>query len=158
MDLLAQRGAQPLKLDGQQHVIIYDMAATWALVQRFGVGFAFELYNVQPGDTPLQAGFELKSLDTLQFFLYTGLQAEARQKGVAIELEQLEQYMRPWYLPQIFRAVLYAVVGNIFVPEPKGKDEAASPAAQPAARKRAGKKVSTLTMRSGLPMHRSAGK
>ncbi len=158
MDLLQQRGAQPLQLDGQQHVILYDMAATWALVQKYGLGFASELYNVQPGSTALQAGFELKSLDTLQFFLHAGLQAEARQKGISIELEQLEQYMRPWYLPQIFRAVLYAVVGNVFVPEPKGKDEAASPAAQPAARKKARKKVSTLTMRNGLLLRRSAGK
>ena len=123
-------------------------------MQKYGLGFASYLYNVQPGDTPLQAGFELKSLETLQFFLCAGLQAEAREKGNSIELEQLEQYMRPWYLPHIFRAVLYAVVGNVFVPEPKGKDKAASPAAQPAARKKAGKKVSALTMRSGLPLHR----
>lgn len=160
MDLLQQRGAQSLLLDGQQHVVLYDMGATWLLVQKYGLGFATELYNVQPGSTALQAGFELKSLETLQFFLCAGLQAEARQKGISIDLEDLEQYIRPWYLPQIFRAVLYAVVGNIYVPEPKGKDEAASPAAQPAAPKKAAgkKRVSTLTMRSGLPMHRSAGK
>ncbi len=158
MDLLGQRGAQPITLDGRRRVCLFDMAATWLLVQKYGLDFATHLYSIGSHDSAV-ANIELKSINALHFFLWAGLQADAREHKEVLELGDIEPFMRPWLLPQIFNAVFLALVGNTYVPEPKGKDEAASPAAQPAAPKVAGKKkVSTLTMRSGLLMHRSAGK
>lgn len=163
MELTLQRGAIPVELD-RTRILFFDMAATWLLIQRYGPRFLPELYRVKDGDQ-----FELVSMDALTFFLYAGLQADAKQRGEELTLEQAAGFLRPWSYARIFQAVIFAVVGANATPAmlaagSQGKGAADGAAAKPAAEPEAAPqhpgatKVSTSMRRSASPTRSSTGR
>lgn len=151
MNLTPERGAIPIQLDCPR-ILFFDAAASFLLVQRFGMGFAAALYELDK-NTP--DGLRLRSVEALQYFLWAGLQADLKTRNEELTLEQVEGLIRPWTLPMIFRKTVLALVGATHAPEPvRGKDEAADSSSKPAAKKTARRKVSTLKTRSGLRLQR----
>ena len=175
--LTTQRGAIPVELD-RPRILFFDMAATALLVERYGMHFAGELYTIRK--VPTGAECRLKDVHALAFFLFAGLQAEARAIGQPLTLEQVQQHIHPWSVPQLFDLTLRGLTGQVATPVQPGKSVAAAkspkraakkapakvkPAAAPKAAKQAPKpakkapkqaahKVSTLKLRGGLRLER----
>jgi hypothetical protein len=163
MELNVQRGAIPVDLD-RQRTLIFDHAATWLLIQRYGPRFITELYRVKEGNR-----FELVSMDALAYFLWAGLQRDAKQRGEELTLVQAADFLRPWNYNQIFERVIFAVVGATATPAmlatgAQGKGSADGEAAKPAAGTKAAPqqpgptKVMTSMKRSVSPTRSSAGR
>lgn len=161
MDLTLQRGFIPVDLD-RTRILAFDMQATWMLVQRFGPKFLLELYRVKDGNS-----FELVSMEALTYFLWVGLQADARKHGEELTLEQAAEFLRPWTYTALFHSVVFAVVGATAAPPLPGKAPAdGQAAAKPAAgTKHAAAKngpgpsrASTLMKRSASASRSSAGR
>ena len=152
MEITAQRGAVSVVIEGEERKLWFDMAATWLLIQKYGPKFFKELYRVV-GD----GEFELVSMDALGYFLYVGLQEDAKRKHRTITLQEAQDFLRPWTYAEIFQAVLYAVVGATVTP---GKAPATDPAAKPVADAPADPgptKVSTSKKRSASRSRSSVG-
>lgn len=160
MELTLQRGAIPVDLD-RRRILFFDHAATWILVQKYGPRFLPELYRVKD---PKTFEFELVSMDALAFFLYAGLQADAKRNGEELTLEQAAEFLRPWNFSQVFNRVVLAVVGATATPAMQGKETADGGAAQPAAEAKAAPpnpgptRVTTSMKRSGSHSTSSAGR
>ena len=159
MDLsLLPRGAFPVTLD-RERVILFDMAATWILQQKYGPRFLPALFTPAPNGQDLQ----LKDMDAMAFFLYVGLQADAKAHGETVSLEQVQGWIYAWNADEVFKRVCFAVVGNIATPALLGEMRAVSstgklPAVKSPAPKNPGPtKVSTMTKRSGSPTPSSVG-
>jgi hypothetical protein len=141
MDHKLQRGAHPITLDGRERILFFDLAATWLLVEKYGVHFNTALYGVErnEGTTSLK----LKSLTALQFFLWAGLQSDL-EEGEVLTLEQAGDFMRPWLLIEIFNKTVLALTGQMVTPDlPPGKTDAAGERSTPIARSRPSQKAST---------------
>ncbi|HSU19907.1 MAG TPA: hypothetical protein VLI45_09220 [Acidobacteriaceae bacterium] len=158
MELSLQRGAIPVELD-RTRILFFDHAATWLLVQKFGPAFLTKLYRVKDKNV-----FELVDMDALAFFLFAGLQRDAKQHGEDLTLEQAQEFLRPWTYTLIFHAVIFAAVGATASPALPGKAAADASAAEPPAPKQAAPshpgptKVTTSTKRSASPSRSSAGR
>jgi hypothetical protein len=150
MKILPQRGAIPITLGdpARERILFFDMAATWILVEKYGVGFLAELYTVVPNPlNPVKAKLGLKSLDALKFFLWAGLQAEISLTEETLSLAEVEEFLRPWTFQPIFNAVVMAVTGAVATPAlPKAPADGVP--ATPPARRAAGPRLSTLPKRS----------
>ncbi len=158
MDLSLQRGAIPVDLD-RTRILFYDHAATWALIQKYGQRFILSLYDTKEEDGRTE--LVLQSMDVLAFFLFAGLQADAKRNGETLTEEQAAAFLHSWNFAGIFRSVVWAVIGNTATPEMVGKAQATGPAAKPAARKTPPNlgpaKVTTSSKRSGSRSRFSAG-
>ncbi len=126
MDITPQRGAIAIDLD-RTRLLFFDLSATWLLIQKYGHGFIAELSTLDK-----DRNVELKSLDVLAYFLFAGLQAEAKQRGEDVTLEQAQEFLRPYTYLRVFRAVILALNGAASTPDQPGKLQAAEPAAKPA--------------------------
>jgi hypothetical protein len=58
--ITAQRGAIRIELD-RPRVIFYDLTATFALIQKYGIGFVSVLYSIDKKTF----GLELKDIEAL---------------------------------------------------------------------------------------------
>ena len=127
MELLRQRGAHPVELDGRTRIVFFDLAATWLLVEKFGPQFPRELYTINADGQP-----ELRSLKALAFFLFVGLQAGL--DGEELTLAEAESFIRPWTLQPISNAVLRALTGATHTPaDPEAEKKSSSAEKHPAA-------------------------
>ena len=152
------RGGTPIDLD-RTRVLFFDKAATWLLVQRYGTAFLAALYA--PGKN---GAVELQSMDVLAFFLWAGLQAQARELGEDLTPERVEEFIVPLKIGEILNKVIIALARGIQTPPEPGKAEAvpASPAGAaeaPAARHPRGPgptRASTLQTRSASQRRSSA--
>lgn len=153
-----QRGFIPIDLD-KRRTLAFDHNATWLLIQKYGPRFLPELYRVKDGSL-----FELVSMDALAYFLWAGLQRDARQNREELTLEQVAEFLRPWTYVSIFERVILAVVGATATPALPGKEAADGGAAKPAAGAKAAPsnpgptKVTTSMKRSGSRSTSSAGR
>lgn len=129
--LTRQRGAHPITLAERERILFFDAAATFLLVDRYGPGFIGELYGiVRDKDDSTKTSLKLKSGPALQFFLYAGLQADAREIGEQISLEDCETFIRPWTMLPIFHVLVKALSGTMYAPaDPEGKASAPPAAA-----------------------------
>ena len=156
MKLTEQRGAIPITLD-RPRVLFFGMNATFLLVNRYGQNFAAGLYEIETSADRSRMPLKLKSADALCFFLWAGLQEELAD-GEELTLDEVKSFVRPWVIRELFKALVLALTGAMYVPAAPGKESAATPAAKPAARKTAAKKTpkakpvkrSTLKLRPGL--------
>src|SRR6185437_15472565 len=161
MELTLQRGAIPVDVD-RQRILFFDHNATWLLLQKYGPRFIIELYRVPDPKVPR---FELVSMDALAFFLFAGLQADAKRRGEELTLEQAQAFLTPWTYEKIFERVVYAVVGATATPAMLGKAAADDAAAKPSAEPKAAPahphpgptKVTTSLKRSASPSRSSTG-
>lgn len=145
---LLARGGTPVELD-RTRILFFDLAATWLLIQRYGMTFATQLYRASgKGDA---ASLELVSIDALAFFLFVGLMAEARANGETLTEEFVQQHIVPFNVQTIFLQVAIALSRSNRVPAPptpEGKAEAAPAGPAEAAAKQGRRKPSTSTKRS----------
>lgn len=161
MDFELQRGQWPVDLD-RRRILFFNDKATWLLYQQFGARFLPKLYTIPNPKQPLE--WKLESMDALAFFLWAGLQWDARRHGEELTLELVAGLIHPWNLDRIFRAVVFAVVGATAAPGLPGKESADGVAAKPAAGTKAApkhpgpSKVSTSLKRSASPTRSSAGR
>ncbi|HZL20540.1 MAG TPA: hypothetical protein VFG23_22605 [Polyangia bacterium] len=160
MELTPQRGAIAIQLD-RPRVLFFDMNATWLLIQKYGHSFIPELYTLtgEITDDPRSRSLQLKSMDALAYFLWAGLQADAKQHGEEFTLEQATEQLRPFTYTKIFNAVVVALVGGTLTPAAPGKTEA-EPArpARPATKGPGPTRVSTSLKRSAGPSGSRAGR
>jgi len=147
MRITASRGAIAITLGdpARLRTLFFAKSATALLVTKYGVGFLGALYTVkrEANDTKL----ELKSLDTLTYFLWAGLQEEISDTDEVLTEAEVEQFLRPWTLQNIFNATVMAITGAVSTPAQPGKAEAAD--AQTASPSAGGAKASTSTRRRG---------
>jgi len=123
-----QRGAIAVELDLERpRIIFFDHAATWLLVQRYGSQFIPELYEVTKDPRKL----ELKSMDALAYFLWAGLQLDAKETGDAFSLQDAEAQLTPMHYIRAFNGVVLALSGSMGRPVMPGKTVAISAAAAP---------------------------
>jgi len=158
MELTLQRGAIPVDLDIPR-TLIFDMRATWLLIQRYGSQFLTALYVAKslPGG---KSWVELKDMEVLQYFLWAGLQADARQRGEEFTMDMAAEQLRPFTYTKIFNAVVVALMADTTTPVQPGKTPATGTAAKPAAKAKptpGPTKVSTSLKRSASPTRSSAG-
>lgn len=97
-----QRAWIPVELD-RRRILAFDNRATWLLMEQYGPGFTAALYEKRDGEV------RLKSLEAFQYFLWAGLQRDARESGEELTIEQVEEFIRPIYVPELFRALLVAL-------------------------------------------------
>lgn len=149
MKLSAQRGAIAITLD-RPRFIFFDLAATWLLVDHYGLNFASALYNLEKKGENTE--LKLRSKEALCFFLWAGLQTELQDSGETLTLDDVSKFITPWTIREIFNSLVLALTGAVSTPEAPalGKAGAVSPAVKRAAKKTTAKKVSTLKLRSGL--------
>lgn len=164
MDFDLQRGQWPVDLD-RRRIIFFDNKATWLLYQQYGRRFLPKLYTVPDPKRPME--LKLESMEALEYFLWAGLQWDARRNGEQLTQEQAAAFLHPWDYERTFQAVVFAVVGATAAPVLPGKKEADGAAAEPAAVAKAApkhpanpgpSKVTTLTTRSGSPTRSSGGR
>jgi len=147
MKIELQRGAMPIELD-RPRIIFFDMAATWLLVQKYGMSFIRELYTVERKGK--DANLILTSPDALAFFLWVGLQAELVDTDETLSLEQTTALIGPWNFGTIFRMLTYALSGATQTPAVPGKSPAAGAAAKPGPRSLRAVRGSTTPRHNGL--------
>lgn len=146
MKIELQRGAIPITLD-RPRTLFFDMAATWLLVEHYGISFIAALYTVEGKGK--DAKLRLTSPDALAFFLWAGLQAELADTDETLSLEEATLLIGPWNFTTIFHSLTYALSGATRTPVTKGKDNAAGAAAKPGPRAVADRKASTSRRRNG---------
>lgn len=151
MRITASRGAIAVTVGDPPRLrtLFFAKSATALLVEKYGVGFLGALYTVKrhPAD-PKKTMLDLKSLDTLAYFLWAGLQEEISDTDEILTEAEAEQFLRPWTLQNIFNATVMAITGAVSTPPlPPGKAQAAE--AQTASPSAAGAKASTSTRRRG---------
>jgi hypothetical protein len=146
MTIELQRGAMPIELD-RPRVIFFDMAATWLLVQQYGIDFHRELYTVEGKGKDAQ--LKLKTPEALAYFLWAGLQAELADTGDTLTLEQATALIGPWNFKAIFQLLTYALSGATKTPPVPGKEQAAGAAAKPGPRALRAVGASTSPRRRG---------
>ncbi len=159
------RGGTPLQLD-RPRLLFYDVAAAWLLVQKYGNAYLPALYRSPSTRDEKQAagasGLVLQSIDALVFFLWVGLQADAKLREEELTLEQVGEFLTPRTYPAVFNAVITALMRDTFAPERDGDDagKADAAAARPAvaAEPRPKRKVSTSRKPSGSASPSSAGR
>ena len=156
--LIPQRGAIHITLD-RKRILFFDMQASWLLFNRFGDDIIAALFTREKqAEAPEQFNIKLTSPEALQFYLWAGLQAEAREHGETVTLEQCGDFIRPLTIRTIFAAVARALMESTVAPEPPpGKADAPGPTAKPRVVKKAGQ-PSTLLTRSASPTRRSRGR
>jgi hypothetical protein len=143
-----ERGAFPLTLDRQRYVF-FDMPATWLLYQRYGDKFLIALYEKGDGDYP-----KIRDVEVLAFFLWAGLQHDAKAAGEELTLERAADFIQPYSLQTIITAITVGLNRTMATPAPPGKTAAA--AVSPAAVAQPGRtKASTSSKRSGSPSRSS---
>jgi hypothetical protein len=128
MKIAASRGAIAITLGdpARLRTLFFAKSATALLVEKYGVGFLGALYTVKRN--PLDAKetrLELKSLDTLAYFLWAGLQEEISDTDEVLTEAEGDEFIRPWTLQNIFNAVVMAITGAVSTPAQPGKAEAA---------------------------------
>jgi hypothetical protein len=150
MHITASRGAIAITLGDvpRLRTLFFPKSATALLVEKYGVGFLGALYTVKrnPADAK-QTKLELKSLDTLAYFLWAGLQEEISGTGEYLSENEADEFIRPWTLVNIFNATVMAITGAVSTPAQPGKAEAAE--AKTASPSAAGARASTSTRRRG---------
>jgi hypothetical protein len=152
MRITASRGAIAITLGdpARLRTLFYAKSATALLVQKYGVGFLSALYTVTRSPTDAKdTKLELKSLDTLSYFLWAGLQEEISDTEEVLTEAEAEQFLRPWTLQNIFNATVMAITGAVSTPAQPGKAEAAE--AKTASPSAAVARASTSTRRSASP-------
>jgi hypothetical protein len=150
MKITAARGAIAVTLGDvpRLRTLFFAKSATMLLVEKYGVGFLGALYTVKRNpENAKETKLELKSLDTLAYFLWAGLQEEISDTDEVLTEAEAEQFLRPWTLHNIFNAVVMAITGAVSTPAEPGKAEAAE--AQKASPSAGGAKASTSTRRRG---------
>jgi hypothetical protein len=154
MDITPQRGAIAIDLD-RPRLLFFDMTATWLVIQKYGHSFLPELYTVT-NEGRHESGppeITLRSMDALAFFLWAGLQADAKAHGEEFTLEQAVDQVRPLTYTRIFMAVLRAITWVTSTPAVPGKGKAAQARpARPATKTQASPgptRVSTSMKRNG---------
>jgi hypothetical protein len=146
MTIELQRGAMPIELD-RPRVIFFDMAATWLLVQKYGMSFIKALYTVDRKGK--DAELILTGPEALAYFLWVGLQAELVGTGETLTLEQATALIGPWNFALVFHLLTYALSGATKTPAVPGKEAADGSAAKPGPRVLRAVKGSTSTRRNG---------
>ena len=151
-----ERGAIPVDLD-KPRIIFFDHVATAELIRQYGPTFVAALYELAGEGTGRYV--RLKDADALAFFLWAGVQRDARAASEEYTLDQAKEQIRPWTIVRIFNAVVMAITGATYTPPLPGKTPAAAKPATPAAMKGPGPtKVTTSLKRSGSPSASSAGR
>jgi hypothetical protein len=128
MRITASRGAIAITLGdpARPRILFFAMSATALLVEKYGVGFLGALYTVKRNpDDAKETKLELKSLDTLAYFLWAGLQEEISDTDEVLTEAEAREFLRPWTLQNIFNAVVMAITGAVSTPAQPGKAEAA---------------------------------
>jgi hypothetical protein len=150
MKITAARGAIAITLGDvpRLRTLFFAKSATALLVEKYGVGFLGALYTVKrnPADAK-ETRLDLKSIDTLAYFLWAGLQEEISDTSEVLTEAEAEQFIRPWTLHNIFNATVMAITGTVSTPAQPGKAEAAE--AQTASPSAGVAKASTSTRRRG---------
>jgi hypothetical protein len=127
--LLLQRGAHPVKLD-RERILFFDHIATFELTNKYGPLFMAALYEVQVmPDKSVKV--KLKDPEAVPYFLWQGLQAEARENREEVSLEFATAQIRPWTMKKIFDALVMALTGATYVAP--GKQQAPGESSQPSA-------------------------
>lgn len=156
MELSLARGARPITLD-RERWLFFGNEAVWLLYQEYGPLFATALYTAEKKDG--KAELRLKSMEALVFFLWVGLQADAKLHEEELTIERVRELIVPFNFVRIFNSLVLALAVAISAPEPPGKAPAAGSPAAPAAPKAPGPtKVSTSLKRSASPTPSSAGR
>ncbi len=127
-----QRAWIPVSLD-RQRVLAFDNRATWLLMERYGPAFTSELYEKRG------SGVHVKNLEAFEYFVWAGLQRDAREAGESLSIEQVQEFIRPMYVPELFRALLVAISWTFRRKEPgnaSAAGEAGAPVAEPQSPKR----------------------
>ena len=125
--VIPQRGAVPFD---SSRKLFFGMKAAWLIQQRYGPGWMQELYELGKG---ADKSPQLKNPEALCFFLWAGLQQDAKERGDDITLEQVEAAITPFTLQPLFTRVSTALMLGVVTPVQLGKTEATGPAAKPAA-------------------------
>jgi hypothetical protein len=105
----------PVELD-RPRVLAFDSAATFLTFQRFGENFIHELYEADPNAPAPAKGqpqrLRLRSHDAFVFFLWAGLQRDARSAGETLTLEAVADQIVPTTINDLFSALLVALAAT----------------------------------------------
>ena len=168
-DLLLQRGAQPIDLD-KPRVLFFDLAATFTLVQKYGLNYLRAIYRLEG------TALVLADPDALVDVIHLGVQAECRQRGEEMTLDEVRAAIGPWNIREIAGALVKSLMGAAAMPQRPGKsaalplsasasaaeETAEADSAAPAKRKTppepGATRASTSMKRSASPSRRSTGR
>lgn len=163
MDIsLIARGGVPIRLD-RPRVLFFDMVATWALMQRYKRDYLSKLYRVETvtpaeGKTPARLAFELMDIEVLAVYLMLGLQADAKAGGESVTLEQVQSFLLPTTVNEIFELVIAALGRGIQAPAVPGKPDAATASPAAAAPQHPGPTKASTTRKPSASRSRSSTK
>lgn len=149
----AERGAYPITLD-RERIVFFELSASFLLHKKYGPMFLLSLYRNTDGGKA-----ELQSEEALRYFLWAGLQWDAKANGEKLSEEQVGKFFNPFNFDEITTIVTKALAATMNTPTPPGKTAAA--AASPAVVATQGPgptKVSTSSKRNASPTRRSTSR
>ena len=120
------RGGTPIDLD-RTRIIFFDMQASFLLYQKFGRGYLSELFTMEPAPTKENPALKvpvLRDVETLAFYLWVGLLADARDANEKLTLDRVQEFIRPTTLNDIVNSVIIALGTGINNPAEPGKADA----------------------------------
>jgi hypothetical protein len=94
-------------------VLAFDSAATFLIYQRYGAQFFLELFEPdpnapEPGQEERRA-MRLRSHDAFVFFLWAGLQRDAKAAGESLTLDQVADQIVPTSIGDLAQSLLVAL-------------------------------------------------
>jgi hypothetical protein len=105
----------PVELD-RTRVLAFDSAATFLIFQKFGENFIHELYEADPNAPAPVKGrgqkLRLRSREAFEFFLWAGLQRDAKAAGEILTLEAVADQIVPTTINDLFSALLVALAAT----------------------------------------------
>ena len=120
------RGGTPITLD-RPRLLLFDSAALWLLIQKYGNGYLSALYTlppIEPGKQITTISLVLTEMEALEFYLWVGLQADCKLRGEELTIEEAASFIGPFTYPEIFQKVIQALMRDTRNPARKGDDQA----------------------------------
>jgi hypothetical protein len=100
-----QRFFIPVELD-RTRVLAFDSAATFLIYQKYGAKFFWELYERDPENPKV---LRLRSHEAVEFFLWAGLQRDAKAAGEMLTLEDVSAMILPTTIDDVVASLLIAL-------------------------------------------------
>lgn len=111
----AARFFVPVEMD-RPRVLAFDSRAAFMIHRRFGASFFFELYERDPEKPGM---FVLRSHDVFVYFLWAGLQRDARAAGEELTIEHVEDQIVPTEIDALAQSLLVALAATRRAAAPK---------------------------------------